>query len=41
MAGYLTAHRQRVMHLYRHSLKTCLDWSGSRVQWYARVGAAG
>eukprot|EP00775_Hariotina_reticulata_P015156 gene15156-biopygen1980 len=24
------------MQLYRHALKTCLDWSGSRQQWYAR-----
>jgi hypothetical protein len=25
------------MQLYRQALKTCLDWSGSRQQWYARV----
>jgi hypothetical protein len=31
------SHRQRIMQLYRHSLKTCLDWSGDRHQWYARV----
>jgi hypothetical protein len=33
----LSPHRQRAMHLYRHALKTCLDWSGNRAQWYVRV----
>jgi hypothetical protein len=33
----MSPHRLRAMHLYRHALKTCLDWSGSRQQWYARV----
>lgn len=33
------AHRQRIMHLYRHALKTCLDWSGDRRQWYMRARA--
>jgi hypothetical protein len=33
------AHRQRVMHLYRQALKTCLDWSGDRRQWYPRARA--
>lgn len=32
----LSPHRQRAMHLYRHALKTCLDWSGNRAQWYVR-----
>jgi len=30
------AHRERVMRLYRQALKTCLDWSGDRRQWYPR-----
>jgi hypothetical protein len=33
------AHRQRIMHLYRHALKTCLDWTGDRQQWYMRARA--
>lgn len=35
----MSYHRQRAMHLYRHALKTCLDWSGSRQQWYPRARA--
>jgi NADH dehydrogenase (ubiquinone) 1 beta subcomplex subunit 9 len=27
------------MQLYRHALKTCLDWSGERAQWYPRARA--
>ena len=33
------AQRMRIMHLYRHALKTCLDWSGDRRQWYPRARA--
>lgn len=36
---YAAAHRARVMLLYRRALKTALDWSGDRRQWYARAGA--
>jgi hypothetical protein len=37
MSGLLSPHRQRAMQLYRHALKTCLDWSGNRQQWFVRV----
>eukprot|EP00878_Enallax_costatus_P004039 GHUV01004262.1.p1 GENE.GHUV01004262.1~~GHUV01004262.1.p1 ORF type:complete len:109 (+),score=14.79 GHUV01004262.1:185-511(+) len=39
MYGLVSPHRQRAVHLYRRALKTCLDWSGSRQQWYARARA--
>lgn len=35
--SYVLGHKIRVMQLYRHALKTCLDWTGSRAQWYDRV----
>jgi hypothetical protein len=37
--SYAAAHRSRVMLLYRRALKTALDWSGDRRQWYARARA--
>jgi hypothetical protein len=36
---YAAAHRARVMLLYRRALKTVLDWSGDRRQWYGRARA--
>ena len=37
--SYAAAHRARVMLLYRRALKTVLDWSGDRRQWYGRARA--
>lgn len=37
--SYAAAHRARVMLLYRRALKTALDWSGDRRQWYGRARA--
>jgi len=37
--SYAAAHRSRVMLLYRRALKSALDWTGDRQQWYARARA--